>query len=62
MAGNAYEWTMETYNNSVSYVRVYRGGKYSNENSGYPASTRNYNNPENKNYSDISFRVALYLK
>ena len=57
LAGNVYEWTMESY--STGY-RVYRGGIYNVSGSDVPASGRNSNIPS---YSDsgIGFRVTLYL-
>lgn len=57
MAGNVYEWTMEAYNNGY---RVYRGGRYSIDGSGNPASVRNVNLPDSTG-DYIGFRIALYL-
>ena len=42
LAGNVYEWTMESCNTND---RVYRGGSYLSTGSSYPASDRNHDNP-----------------
>lgn len=57
LAGNVYEWTMESYNASL---RVGRGGSYSNTGAGYPASIRSNGSPSDS-YAYISFRLTLYL-
>ena len=57
LAGNVYEWTMESYG---TISRVYRGGSYDSSGSFYPASIRSYNVPSGGN-SGIGFRVTLYL-
>ena len=57
LAGNVYEWTMEScYTDS----RVIRGGGYTSTGSGYPASIRNVSYPS---YSSdhLGFRVTLFL-
>ena len=58
LAGNVWEWTMETY---YTDHRVYRGGSYSSNGSYSPASGRNLNRPTNFNGS-IGVRGALYIK
>ena len=58
MAGNVLEWTMEAYSTSN---RVDRGGSYRNFGSGHPASVRyGYDFPDSS-YSNVGFRVTLYL-
>ena len=58
MAGNVLEWTMEAYSTSN---RVDRGGNYRNFGSGHPASVRyGYDFPDSS-YSNVGFRVTLYL-
>ena len=57
MAGNVYEWTMEAYN---TFSRVVRGGRYYSSGSDSPASLR-YDLTPDSSYSDIGFRVTLYL-
>ena len=57
LAGNVYEWTMESYDTSL---RVYRGGNYRASGSGIPASYRIRYRPSDS-YSLIGFRVTLYL-
>ena len=57
LAGNVYEWTMESYD---TYNRVYRGGCYDATGSDGPASYRYYYDPANSRAS-IGFRLTLYL-
>ncbi|MDD2628258.1 MAG: SUMF1/EgtB/PvdO family nonheme iron enzyme [Clostridia bacterium] len=57
-AGNVFEWTHEKYS---SAYRMVRGGNYRGNGGNYPASYRNYYNPDySSNY--YGFRVALYIK
>ncbi len=58
LAGNVWEWTMESYNTDG---RVYRGGAYSKNGYQYPASDRLYAYPSLNKYDDLGFRIALYL-
>ena len=58
LAGNVYEWTMESYN---ADNRVSRGGYYNGSGSLLPASRRVGNVPSYDNYDRIGFRVTLYL-
>ena len=57
LAGNVYEWTMESFS---TLNRVYRGGLYDGSGSGTPASSRVINSPSYSN-SRVGFRVTLYL-
>ena len=57
LAGNVYEWTMESY---YTYFRVYRGGLYNFSGSSYPASYRSICYPSGS-FSYVGFRVTLYL-
>ena len=57
LAGNVYEWTMESYNTDS---RVYRGGSYINSGSGYPSSFRVVSYPDNTD-PICGFRTTLYL-
>ena len=57
MAGNAYEWSTETYSDS-DVPCVTRGGGYNS--SSYYASSRDYDLTANA-YSSYSFRPLLYL-
>ena len=56
LAGNVFEWTMESYNTDS---RVYRGGYYHDYSA--TASTRDGGGPS-YSFLGLSFRVALYLK
>ena len=58
LAGNVYEWTMESYDISM---RVVRGGNDYGSGFDGPASVRYMVLPFDGGYDDISFRVALYL-
>ncbi len=57
MAGNVYEWTMETYDTNY---RASRGGNSGDAGLEFPASFRYYSNPNNT-YSGLGFRITLYL-
>ena len=57
LAGNVFEWTMESYDTSC---RVLRGGDYYGTGSTYPVSYRNYNFPSNS-FSRVGFRPTLFL-
>ncbi|MBO5348515.1 MAG: SUMF1/EgtB/PvdO family nonheme iron enzyme [Clostridia bacterium] len=60
MAGNIYEWTMESYKDNY---RIYRGGMYEMGNQKVSASTRGHSIPDGfGGYPYVGFRVALYLK
>ena len=56
LAGNVYEWTMESYS---SGSRVIRGGDYDGSGSDGPASKRDLGGPAYTG-DDVGFRVALY--
>ena len=56
LAGNVYEWTMES---SSSDNRVIRGGFYNRSGSVSPASNRSVYYPDDT-YDSFGFRVALY--
>ncbi|MBO5413847.1 MAG: hypothetical protein J6A29_06185 [Clostridia bacterium] len=59
VAGNMYEWTNEA---DSSAYRVYRGGGYGHDGSGYPASDRcSYRYPFFCG-SGVGFRPSLYVK
>ena len=59
LAGNCWEWTQEA--DSARY-RANRGGDYSNNGSGRPASYRNGYYPDGSSYSYIASRASLYIK
>ena len=58
LAGNLFEWTMESYNTDS---RVYRGGHYKSTGSSRPASIRGGSGPSGS-VDGIGFRITLYLK
>ncbi len=57
LAGNVYEWTMESFNTGI---RVTRGGFYNNTGSNYPASYRSAYYPS-CSFFYIGFRPTLFL-
>ena len=57
LAGNVYEWTMESYGTAS---RINRGGNWYFSASEAPTSARNFSAPSLSNNS-IGFRLALYL-
>ena len=57
LAGNVFEWTMESYSTSN---RVVRGGNYNSIGSNYLVSVR-YGNSLTDRDIGVGFRVALYL-
>ena len=59
LAGNVYEWTMESCYTSH---RALRGGYYSYSDSNDPASTRTYYGPSSNGGGTIGFRPTLFLK
>ena len=58
LAGNVYEWTMESLS---SGCRVSRGGYYGDDGSDYPASSRNSLIPADAG-SYLGFRATLYIQ
>ena len=58
LAGNVYEWTMESYNTGI---RVTRGGFYDRSGSYAPASHRDGSASSNSSGPVVGFRVSLYL-
>ena len=57
LAGNVFEWTMESCD---TFLRVVRGGNYTDSGSEDPSSIRDLNSPDNT-IPRIGFRVTLYL-
>ena len=57
LAGNVYEWTMESYDTNS---RVSRGGGYRDTGADFPASYRLYGGPSNSG-DGVGFRLTLYL-
>lgn len=60
LAGNVGEWTMES---KLETLKIIRGGAYNSkgDNDGYPVAGR-FDNYPTATYSNVGFRVALYLK
>ena len=58
LAGNAYEWTMES---CIGTNRAFRGGHYTTTGSKEPASFRFSDYPTLSNSNKLGFRPALYL-
>ena len=57
LAGNVDEWTTEA---KSSDYRVFRGGDFYNTGSSDPCFNCNYDSPD-RTYSNLGFRLALYL-
>ena len=57
MAGNVWEWTMETCNMAG---RTYRGGLYSNTGANRPSSARYHSDPSLA-YETLGFRITLFI-
>ena len=57
IAGNVWEWTLESGNDNN--VCIYRGGRFNNSGSNNPAKDRN-GNSNNVSISDIGFRIGLW--
>ena len=57
LAGNVFEWTMESFDTGI---RVCRGGDYGNSGSGDPSSSRDLCSPDHTTLI-LGFRVTLYL-
>lgn len=57
LAGNVYEWTMESF---FTVNRIIRGGYYENSDCSGPASCRGSNYPYT-NSPNVGFRIALYI-
>ena len=58
LAGNVWEWTMESYD---TVYRVYRGGCCYGIGSSFPASSR-LNGLPSSSIDDVGIRLALYVK
>ena len=61
LAGNVYDWTLESYGSWTGYSRYYRGGGYGGDGVYYPAAYR-YDYSPIKSYNYIGLRCALYIK
>ena len=61
LAGNVYDWTLESYGSGTGNYRCIRGGYYGNVGDYYPAASRNYGEPYR---SDDAFglRCSLFIK
>ena len=58
LAGNVFEWTMESYNTNG---RVYRGGHYDSTGFLRPVSIRGASGPQGST-DGFGFRITLYIK
>lgn len=59
MAGNMYEWTMESYGTGY---RIRRGGNYGRTGKGGPSSVRNNERVQSYSVDGLGFRICLYIK
>ena len=58
LAGNVYEWTMESRS---TYTRVLRGCGFNGTGSLNPASVRGSGDGPSDSYGNMGFRVTLFL-
>ena len=61
LAGNVFDWTLESDGSGAGSSRYLRGGVYGDYGSDYPAAGRNYYDPYSS-YDKIGLRCALYIK
>ena len=61
LAGNVYDWTLESSGSGTSNSRYLRGGSYYNYGNGSYAAYRSYSYPY-YSYDDYGLRSALYIK
>ncbi len=61
LAGNVYDWTLESDGSGTSYYRYSRGGYYGHYGGKYPAAYRSSNYP-NVGYDNVGLRCTLYIK
>ena len=61
LAGNVWDWTLESSGSGTSYGRCGRGGYYYGDGNSHPAAYRYSNVPGNSGYS-AGLRCALYIK
>ena len=61
LAGNVWDWTLESNGSGTGDVRYRRGGSYSNFGYFSPAAHRSYGSP-NDSYGNDGLRCALYVK
>ena len=61
LAGNVYDWTLESNGSGTGISRYFRGGLYGNDGYIYPAAYRSYDYPNDSN-DYVGLRCALYIK
>ena len=61
LAGNVYDWTLESNGSGTDYGRNLRGGFYSYNGNEAPVTNRFGNNPSSINVI-VGFRCSLYIK
>ena len=61
LAGNVWDWTLESDGSGTGYSRYWRGGVCANNGSNYPAASSNSNGPI-FSYDYGGLRCALYIK
>ena len=59
VAGNVWEWTMES-NQANELFEIYRGGSFNNEGDIYFATIKDHYRAGYKNSANIGFRITLY--
>ena len=61
LAGNVYDWTLESNGSGTGYYRYGRGGSYYSYSGSYYAASRNFYSPYDS-YDYGGLRCALYIK
>mgnify|MGYP004518429815 CR=1 FL=1 len=61
LAGNVYDWTLESNGSKKGANRFFRGGYYNSIGNSYPAANRGLNFPYSNTY-DIGLRATLFIK
>ena len=62
LAGNVWDWTLESNGSGTGSYRYVRGGDYSIGGDDYPAAYRNGYSSPNGSYGNDGLRCALYIK
>ena len=61
LAGNVWDWTLESSGSGINYNRYYRGGSYLSHGKYDPAAKRGYSNPYSGG-GGLGLRCSLFIK
>ena len=62
LAGNIYDWTLESNGSGTGDGRYYRGGNYACDGYVYPTADRSHYGIPNNSYDSIGLRCSLFIK